>query len=1006
MQKVEVANEFKVGDLSIQFPYVPYSCQRDFMEKVVSALDTKSNAALESPTGTGKTLSLLCAAIGWVQKQKMKAIQVFTPDGLTNQDGNFDQPQTHEPGPLTLLYPKIYYASRTHSQLQQVIRELNKTSYRGVVRVAMLAGRDHYCLNETVLKEQNSEIRGQMCRALTRTRKCNFYNKLEKDADFVEDKYSFKSKGNAMDIEDLISTARSFNHCPFYRARQMYERADLILLPYNYLLDPKVRDMYDVQIKGNILIFDEAHNMETVAEESVSVDFSTRSLSVAIKEAQRVLEMVMDEEEAARTEADNNGENFSVLMGKRGRGKKDSEQKQLSKEDVAQLLALLLSFETQLDTLELKNVNHSLNGYVFPGSKMVELLNAAQIFRPQRDPICLCVDRIGVFLAKNADKNAGIWAVRGTGLAAFATLISRVFVDTFEGMKNTGQGTQQKQYEQDASRHFQLFVERCQPTDQKPWKRKIEVDDADEDTRKLIFHYWCFNAGVAMRYLQSRNCRSILLASGTLAPMNTFLSTMGISFDVRLESGHCARDEQLVVGALTKGPNKSELLGTYQKRNDTNYKTAIGELIFQLSRVTPQGMLVFFPSYTQMNAFVEYWKTLRSSNGQELWSRLEDQKRLFLEPKDKAEVPVLFRDFDAAVRSTSEGALLFAVCRGKLSEGIDFADSHCRAVVIVGIPFPPLYDARVQLKKAHLAQECKHKSENGANASFVMNPDEWYRTEGTRAVNQALGRIIRHKDDFGAVILADSRYATMNRGVFPSWMRRSVQVHQTSDTLISHIERFFSERGITIKQSREQDQQKFSAETKIAEVSTLATSTLMPQPYRLQQPKLELPFNRKRGQAELYRDVYVVDEMKRKRDEEDKQWQSILKMYTKANNGTADGCATSDDVLMAVENNQVSNPDEMSTTSTTSMQQQKVEMREMKVEAHRNGNDVEEVLFLKSIDRSARRRGAASSIVRTLTSRNNNNNRVNERRKVNVLGMSMSSTITNKYFSERNDEDC
>lgn len=39
----------------------------------------------------------------------------------------------------------------------------------------------------------------------------------------------------------------------------------------------------------------------------------------------------------------------------------------------------------------------------------------------------------------------------------------------------------------------------------------------------------------------------------------------------------------------------------------------------------------------------------------------------------------------------------------------------------------------------------------------IINPEEWYKIEGYRAVNQALGRIIRHKDDFGAVILADSR---------------------------------------------------------------------------------------------------------------------------------------------------------------------------------------------------------------------------------------------------------
>lgn len=49
-----------------------------------------------------------------------------------------------------------------------------------------------------------------------------------------------------------------------------------------------------------------------------------------------------------------------------------------------------------------------------------------------------------------------------------------------------------------------------------------------------------------------------------------------------------------------------------------------------------------------------------------------------------------------------KGAIFMGVCRGKVSEGLDFADVNGRAVVIVGLPYPPLKDPRVILKKQYL----------------------------------------------------------------------------------------------------------------------------------------------------------------------------------------------------------------------------------------------------------------------------------------------------------------
>jgi hypothetical protein len=54
-----------VRNVDIDFPKDPYPCQINYLEKLIDALTTSNNALLESPTGTGKTLSLLCGSLAW-----------------------------------------------------------------------------------------------------------------------------------------------------------------------------------------------------------------------------------------------------------------------------------------------------------------------------------------------------------------------------------------------------------------------------------------------------------------------------------------------------------------------------------------------------------------------------------------------------------------------------------------------------------------------------------------------------------------------------------------------------------------------------------------------------------------------------------------------------------------------------------------------------------------------------------------------------------------------------
>ena len=87
--------------------------QKKFMHKLIQALNAGTNCILESPTGTGKTMSLLCAALGWredfLRKNNYQAPgdDDWLPHGIDDDSGGFRKPQ-------------IVYASRTHGQLAQV----------------------------------------------------------------------------------------------------------------------------------------------------------------------------------------------------------------------------------------------------------------------------------------------------------------------------------------------------------------------------------------------------------------------------------------------------------------------------------------------------------------------------------------------------------------------------------------------------------------------------------------------------------------------------------------------------------------------------------------------------------------------------------------------------------------------------------------------------------------------------------------------------------------------
>lgn len=127
---------------------------------------------------------------------------------------------------------------------------------------------------------------------------------------------------------------------------------------------------------------------------------------------------------------------------------------------------------------------------------------------------------------------------------------------------------------------------------------------------------------------------------------------------------------------------------------------------------------------------------------------------------------------------------MLAVCRGKVSEGLDFSDNNARAVVCIGIPFPNFKDTQVELKREY--------NDKKSAVKRVLNGSEWYEIQAFRALNQALGRCIRHKADWGAILLVDDRFSKIPRYVngLSKWVRSSICHYNNFNPMIFKLKEF------------------------------------------------------------------------------------------------------------------------------------------------------------------------------------------------------------------------
>jgi hypothetical protein len=182
-------------------------------------------------------------------------------------------------------------------------------------------------------------------------------------------------------------------------------------------------------------------------------------------------------------------------------------------------------------------------------------------------------------------------------------------------------------------------------------------------------------------------------------------------------------------------------------------------------------------------------------------------KSFFVEPKQAVQLLYVIQQYANAIHTSSlgkkdeshNGAVLLGVCRGKISEGLDFNDDMCRCVIMAGLPYQNRTEPKVRLKMDYMTElsvEEKQKNKGGKGSSNnskvmgkainnnindkrsesdIIDGNIWYGLQMMRAVNQSTGRVIRHKNDYGSIILIDERYEqTNNLSSLAGWVREAL----------------------------------------------------------------------------------------------------------------------------------------------------------------------------------------------------------------------------------------
>lgn len=729
---------FELDGLDVFFPYDKiYHEQYEYMLNLKRAIDARGHALLEMPTGTGKTVCLVSL--------------------ITSYQYQY---------PLT---GKLIYCTRTVQEMYKTMEEIKRViKYRASilgqagekVLALCLSSRKNMCIHPRV--EESMEGAGDreavdtICRSMTaswvRSRAesnpsgnhtlCEFYESFQKNGTTAD------LPSGVYNLDDLKELGHSTGWCPYFLARYLLTKANVIVYNYSYMLDPKVAGLISKELEAeSIVVFDEAHNIDNVCIESLSVVLDKKRADLALKGANRlsakVAEMVTMKKDDLRKGYEELRAGLiqqGVLAADVGQGNPALLEDQLQ-EAVPGCIRKNEHFVAMLKKLCVY-VKSLLEG------KVVEVVTALSFLRElenktalERKPLKFTSSRLSHLL--RTLEIAGLDEFSAlTEVANFCTLLS-TYPDEGFNVVMEPQGTMY------------------------------------HGVNEPLLQLCCNDASIAIKPVLER-FRSVIITSGTLSPIGDYAKILNFAPKIKQQLPMSTFRDCILPLVITRGSDQIPISSKFELRMKDEVIRNYGQLLIDVCSVVPDGVCAFFTSYSYMEVVIDRWREWK------ILDRIMEHKLIFLETKDVLDTTQALANFKRSC-DVGRGAVFISIARGKVAEGVDFDRHYGRCVLLFGIPIQYTQSHVLRARMAYMLDKYK------------IREQDFLTFDALRQSAQCIGRVIRSKEDYGIVIFADYRFnKTDKRSKLPPWVTqflREEQMNLTTDMAMEHVQRFLKEMG-------------------------------------------------------------------------------------------------------------------------------------------------------------------------------------------------------------------